>query len=156
VINDPITLWFYRGALGAVSLLCVGAFILLIARTVAIRGTAAHEAGEAGLIAYWIKNQKTYTVVVGLIAAIVYDKMQTGGPLDVKGIFTALALAALRAAIGKNQKTNQQALDMASDAASIATQTQAAIRQSLKGAVTPLSVQAVNADIPAKEVLHGR
>ena len=77
----------------------------------------AHQAGEAGLIAYWIKNQKTYTTVAGLIAAIIYEKVQTGGPLDVKGILTALAIAALRAAIGKNQKASETAATAAKLAA---------------------------------------
>jgi hypothetical protein len=114
---DPTTLWFYRAALGGIVLLCIGGFIALIARTVAIRGTAGHRIGEAGLLAYWIKNQKTYTTVAGLIAAIIYEKIQTGGPLDVKGILTALAIAALRAAIGKNQKTSELAVTAAKIAA---------------------------------------
>jgi hypothetical protein len=114
---DPTTLWFYRAALGGIVLLCVGGFIALIARTVAIRGSAGHQAGEQGLIAYWIKNQKTYTTVAGLIATIIYEKVQTGGPLDVKGIMTALAIAALRAAIGKSQKASETAATAAKLAA---------------------------------------
>lgn len=106
---DPVTTWFFRGALAAAALVCLAGALALGARAIALVGSRSGSRGLAGLVAWWLKNGKTYTVAGGAVGALLFDHFVNGAPLNWPGIFEAVGAMTLRAAIAKNQTATEVA-----------------------------------------------
>ena len=104
---DPITLWIYRGVLGAVALACLAIAIYALSR-------AGSSTGVQGLdsIVSWLSGKKTYFIAAAvpvLMALNAYDYLSDATTNMLLMLLGAGGLATLRAGQAKAEQSAQTA-----------------------------------------------
>lgn len=97
-MNDPTTLRLYQGLLGAFSLLCLAATIVLLSRLTRTRLNVL--GGLYSLVA----TNKTYKVMAGWVAYTLVQHFVYGQPIDWNALLTASGITTTRMAVGRTEK----------------------------------------------------